>query len=164
MPTLGQRRDSGAYGFSDFSSPAKSGDNDEEEFGFPDSTAGSHDAAASPIKWETSQAPNGKTYWFNRATGESRWTAPPSSNTLSPPVQRMYYLLLRHYLFTHIRTAFATRTAAMMWEQRDSAACPPARQGHLHAVNLWRLLGQRVALAVAVKRRGKKKEKHCAGT
>lgn len=91
MPTLGQRRDSGAYGFSDFSSPAKSGDNDEEEFGFPDSTAGSHGAAASPIKWETSQAPNGKTYWFNRATGESRWTAPPSSNTLSPPVPRMYY-------------------------------------------------------------------------
>lgn len=123
MPTLGQRRDSGAYGFSDFSSPAKSGDNDEEEFGFPDSTAGSHDAAASPIKWETSQAPNGKTYWFNRATGESRWTAPPSSNTLSPPVPRMYY----SYVTIFSRTAFATRTAAMVWEQTLLHARPPAK-------------------------------------
>lgn len=83
MPSLGERRDSGAYGFA--SSPVKSSGgrpDADESFGFPDESP----AAPSKPTWETATAPNGKSYWFNRTTGESRWTDP---NSLSPPSKGM---------------------------------------------------------------------------
>jgi len=40
-----------------------------------------------PPGWDSTVDPNsGKTYWFNRSTGETRWTAPtPAANAAPPP-------------------------------------------------------------------------------
>ena len=85
---LAGRRGSGAYGFG-AESPLKAGARaSPDEYGFPadddDTPTSPAPAPASVPKWETAVAPNGKTYWFNRATGDSRWTDPHKKAAAKP--------------------------------------------------------------------------------
>eukprot|EP01043_Picozoa_sp_COSAG02_P011476 COSAG02_NODE_422_length_22587_cov_10.209089_20_plen_385_part_00 len=50
------------------------------------SAAGGASKPGLPPGWDSTTDPNsGKTYWFNRSTGETRWTAPTQGPSAAPP-------------------------------------------------------------------------------